>query len=323
MTLILALGNVDQFIQISDRRLTRDGILVDDESSKSGYLYCRNARMAFGFSGLAKAGSFVTRDWLLDALAECGPPDYVIGHIIERLKVKATEIFNNNPNIIGLDEVSKHLSIMFSGYLLPGNYPRPRQAVAILTNYQNLGTGKDSVTNPAQFYWNHWEEERPADDSHTLIQRVGNSQAMTDSDVNILRSMLVERKPANAIKEKAIELLREIASRPNSQGTIGKQLMSIVIPANVKEATTGEYHTATNKSVYYLTDYVYSLPAGTGAIKNASIRDVTPGARPLVVPKVGRNQPCPCGSGEKYKDCHGKHSTERSKKRHKSSRSKS
>jgi len=22
--------------------------------------------------------------------------------------------------------------------------------------------------------------------------------------------------------------------------------------------------------------------------------------------KVGRNQPCPCGSGKKYKQCHGK-----------------
>ena len=23
-------------------------------------------------------------------------------------------------------------------------------------------------------------------------------------------------------------------------------------------------------------------------------------------PKVGRNNPCPCGSGKKYKNCHGK-----------------
>ena len=23
-------------------------------------------------------------------------------------------------------------------------------------------------------------------------------------------------------------------------------------------------------------------------------------------PKVGRNDPCPCGSGKKYKDCHGR-----------------
>ena len=23
------------------------------------------------------------------------------------------------------------------------------------------------------------------------------------------------------------------------------------------------------------------------------------------MPKVGRNEPCPCGSGKKFKDCHG------------------
>lgn len=27
---------------------------------------------------------------------------------------------------------------------------------------------------------------------------------------------------------------------------------------------------------------------------------------PLPVAKVGANQPCPCGSGQKYKRCHGK-----------------
>jgi uncharacterized protein YchJ len=25
----------------------------------------------------------------------------------------------------------------------------------------------------------------------------------------------------------------------------------------------------------------------------------------VALPKVGRNEPCPCGSGQKYKKCHG------------------
>jgi preprotein translocase subunit SecA len=31
-------------------------------------------------------------------------------------------------------------------------------------------------------------------------------------------------------------------------------------------------------------------------------------SKPIVrdKPKVGRNEPCPCGSGKKYKHCHGK-----------------
>lgn len=36
---------------------------------------------------------------------------------------------------------------------------------------------------------------------------------------------------------------------------------------------------------------VVSLPAASGG---------------KAVPRVGANQPCPCGSGEKYKRCHGK-----------------
>ena len=32
-----------------------------------------------------------------------------------------------------------------------------------------------------------------------------------------------------------------------------------------------------------------------------------PKKRPVrVAQKVGRNDPCPCGSGKKYKQCHGK-----------------
>jgi preprotein translocase subunit SecA len=29
-------------------------------------------------------------------------------------------------------------------------------------------------------------------------------------------------------------------------------------------------------------------------------------AAAIQVPRVGRNDPCPCGSGKKYKQCHGK-----------------
>lgn len=35
--------------------------------------------------------------------------------------------------------------------------------------------------------------------------------------------------------------------------------------------------------------------------------DISVATRPADdVPKVGRNDPCPCGSGKKYKNCHGK-----------------
>ena len=45
--------------------------------------------------------------------------------------------------------------------------------------------------------------------------------------------------------------------------------------------------------------------AGNG--QNAADRDPTAKRQPVVVgEKVGRNDPCPCGSGKKYKHCHGR-----------------
>ena len=49
-------------------------------------------------------------------------------------------------------------------------------------------------------------------------------------------------------------------------------------------------------------------PAGT-VLPPSAQRPPPPGPRGTPVqqagPKVGRNEPCPCGSGKKYKKCHG------------------
>ena len=41
---------------------------------------------------------------------------------------------------------------------------------------------------------------------------------------------------------------------------------------------------------------------------SAHQKEIADGSQPYVreMPKVGRNEPCPCGSGKKYKRCHGK-----------------
>ncbi|MGE5347332.1 MAG: preprotein translocase subunit SecA [Acidithiobacillales bacterium] len=47
-----------------------------------------------------------------------------------------------------------------------------------------------------------------------------------------------------------------------------------------------------------------------GAFDPTSGGDFTVGTVRSSGPKVGRNDPCPCGSGKKYKKCHGAHATE-------------
>jgi preprotein translocase subunit SecA len=50
--------------------------------------------------------------------------------------------------------------------------------------------------------------------------------------------------------------------------------------------------------------------ASGNADQQAAMRAQGEAAKPVTIrrdqPKVGRNEPCPCGSGKKYKQCHGK-----------------
>ena len=51
-------------------------------------------------------------------------------------------------------------------------------------------------------------------------------------------------------------------------------------------------------------DVIYTAPAKTSDGNNVSSTSAPQLQKPAV-PKVGRNDPCPCGSGKKYKKCHG------------------
>ena len=52
-----------------------------------------------------------------------------------------------------------------------------------------------------------------------------------------------------------------------------------------------------------VTNLTYSAPDETG---QAQLFGAGQAAATEQVPVVGRNEPCPCGSGKKYKHCHGK-----------------
>jgi preprotein translocase subunit SecA len=58
-----------------------------------------------------------------------------------------------------------------------------------------------------------------------------------------------------------------------------------------------------------IANVTYTAPTETGEVEViSSVGSVSAasGALADAVPRVGRNDPCPCGSGKKYKHCHGK-----------------
>ena len=51
--------------------------------------------------------------------------------------------------------------------------------------------------------------------------------------------------------------------------------------------------------------FQHESAGGLGADEEAAQVAGTPGTMTRDLPKIGRNDPCPCGSGKKYKHCHG------------------
>ena len=51
-----------------------------------------------------------------------------------------------------------------------------------------------------------------------------------------------------------------------------------------------------------LANVTYTHPNEDGSVSE----EAATGVPADDVPKVGRNDPCPCGSGKKYKQCHGR-----------------
>lgn len=306
MTLILALGNREHFIQLSDRGLTNNGRIVDDESNKAAVWVCRNARLVFGFTGLGRVNGFETREWLLESLYDCCPPDYSVHETLERLKDKASEDFRQLPALKRVSRRDKRLTVMFSGYVYNG--PHQFAGCVVLTNFQNLIAGTDDPDAWDHFESNYWTPKTSLLDSFTFVQRVGAYAPMNSSDEAVLRKLLIDRKPAQAIAGKAVELMLEIADRPKAKGTIGKQVSTVILPSEPNTNPTASYYSSvTSYDAYLPSQLITFADDNRSLVTEVRIQHGNAkGPKILAVPKVRRNHPCPCNSGKKYKSCHGR-----------------
>ena len=81
--------------------------------------------------------------------------------------------------------------------------------------------------------------------------------------------------------------------------TLMKGQIPISDPDQVREAPTVGHHADRSKYREEKSDATGHAPAEKAEEKPAHVQPVR------VTPKVGRNEPCPCGSGKKFKNCHG------------------
>lgn len=309
MTLVIAAQNSDYALQVSDRRLTApDGTLHDDESNKLFIFESDACRFVVGFSGLAGDGrSFKTNEWLPIALRDAAPPDYNPDRLVQRLRDEAGRKFAT-PAISRLPQAARRMSIMLTGFVYTTDGPLP--AYCMITNFQDYQRGADDA-EPWQAFRAWWRiltiSPRPA----WAIQRIGAWERFGESHIETVKSLLNSKRPARAVVGKIIELVRGISGPLGSGSTVGRQLMSAVLYADRMQPCTFAYHSDEEQFTYHSPAVILARRDAGGVIfRDIRLTAVSPDAKPIVVvyPRQPRNQLCKCGSGKKYKKCHGVHS---------------
>jgi preprotein translocase subunit SecA len=120
-----------------------------------------------------------------------------------------------------------------------------------------------------------------------------------------------QKQPKQEYKREAFELFGQLLDSVKNDVT--KVLMTVKIqsPEQIDEAAL-----ALEARAESISNVTYSAPTETGEVETTVDTDTVGGAKSAsataaaaavaAMGRVGRNDPCPCGSGKKYKACHGK-----------------
>jgi preprotein translocase subunit SecA len=110
-----------------------------------------------------------------------------------------------------------------------------------------------------------------------------------------------QKNPKQEYKREAFELFSQLLDRVKLEVT--RILMTVRIQNQDQVAQAAQ---ALEAQVSAVTNMSYTHPNADGSESTLAAAAFETGGMPVgEVPKVGRNEPCPCGSGKKYKNCHG------------------
>jgi preprotein translocase subunit SecA len=106
-----------------------------------------------------------------------------------------------------------------------------------------------------------------------------------------------QKQPKQEYKREAFELFGQLLDSVKNEVT--KVLMTVRVQSGeqLEEAAV-----AMENRAEQISNVTYIAPTETGEVETK----VDTATQVAAVPRVGRNDPCPCGSGKKYKQCHGK-----------------
>jgi preprotein translocase subunit SecA len=106
-----------------------------------------------------------------------------------------------------------------------------------------------------------------------------------------------QKNPKQEYKREAFELFSQLLDVVKLEVT--RTLMTVRIQTQEQVAQAAE---AIEERVSHVANVTYTHPNEDGSVS----QEADPVTAVAQVPRVGRNDPCPCGSGKKYKHCHGR-----------------
>jgi hypothetical protein len=278
MTLLLAIANKQFSILIADRRITKNGELIDDEHNKLCILFCNDAKLAVAFTGLATFGEFDTATWLAEMLFEIGQTQCEITSLLEELRVRANEKFSS------IKTRDSRLTIIFSGYAYWSD--SPELIVYVLSNFAHDQSDLQNFTL-----------RTISAEKSVIVEFAGMTKAISAQTIEYLRSLAQKSIPSQSILRSAVKKMQCAAKDAHSLKLIGEQYNSAVINAAPDAIVTSTYHTDKNADRAYLTNVVIK-----GAIISLGIEIFSSSI--LAGPDIRKKSPCWCGSGNSFKSCH-------------------
>jgi preprotein translocase subunit SecA len=105
-----------------------------------------------------------------------------------------------------------------------------------------------------------------------------------------------QKQPKQEYKREAFALFGQLLDSVKNDVTRTLMTVRLQSPEQVSEAAA-----ALENRAEAISNVTYTAPTETGEVQQF----VDPQTVAVDVPRVGRNDPCPCGSGKKYKHCHG------------------
>ncbi len=113
-----------------------------------------------------------------------------------------------------------------------------------------------------------------------------------------------QKQPKQEYKREAFELFGQLLDSVKNEVT--RVLMTVKVQSGEQLEQAAEDMESRAERIANVT---YTGPTETGDVETVPGPRTGPQTAPSLgqqVPRVGRNDPCPCGSGKKYKQCHGK-----------------